>query len=89
MQTTFRRLAVASIMILLVTLLFISAGGITGPGHARDLFEPGHLTISGSPPDTVSGSGGPRPENHGDPNDPDKLPPLALFFLTAVLNPGR
>lgn len=81
MTTTFRRSAVASI--LLAAMLLITSGGLAAERNLEVFCPSGAIYAPGpdsAPPDTVYG-GPPKPDRSGDPDDPDKTPPLILFYI--------
>jgi hypothetical protein len=81
-NTTFRRSVAASLF--LVAMFIITSGGIAADlGHRQaTIFSSAEQAPSFSPaqPDTQWG-GTPHPDHHGDPDDPDKVPPMILFQL--------
>ena len=82
MNTAFRRSVVA--IFLLIAMLFIVSGGLAADRTVR-AFTPiadaiDSPSLSTAVPDTVYGNG-PKPDHSGDPDDPDKVPPMFLLLL--------
>ena len=82
MRTIFHRSVVAGVLVLLVTLLCITAGGFAADQNQitkQSTVTGNHVPDLGCRADTVF-TGGHHPGEHGDPNDPDKTEPEVFII---------
>jgi hypothetical protein len=75
-------------------MLFITSGGYAADRGYRfttmnSISESFHAPdLSSSVPDTCM-NGTPKPDHHGDPDDPDRVPHLVLLIMSRLFVLGR